>query len=63
MLYGFIVGAILIINVNDRAQSIPFRTMADCKVAERFYQSAPAPGFGSKLRYHCVATGVKYEKS
>lgn len=62
MLYGFIVAAWLVINLDDQAQMIPFASMSACKTAEeivtKYVQDRPT----WKSRFSCVATGVKEPK-
>ena len=54
MLYGFIVVAFLIMDLDDRSQMIPFASFEACKIAEEI---AERPGW-SKYLIYCVATGA-----
>ncbi len=59
MLYGFVVGAFLIMNISNNTQMIPFKTMEDCKEAEKYYHSVYKINQDTLNRLiHCVKSGA-----
>ena len=61
MLYGFVVAAWLVINLDDQAQMIPFASMSACKTAEQLVEAYVSSSERWKKRFTCVATGVEHK--
>ncbi len=58
MIYGFVVAAFLIINVEEQAQHIPFATVEACQKAAEQAGNGYVPW--ARKNMFCVSTGATH---